>query len=88
MQRKKQALTHKDVAWLEVAMQHGGFASVQVQHAPRNAAHHVDQLGRLPLRGCTVMQHDVQGSTGAVLHDQIQVIIVLTEPSQGYNIVV
>ena len=38
-------LTYEDVARLEVSMQHGWLARVEVQHATSNAADQGHQLG-------------------------------------------
>ena len=68
-------------------MQHGRLARVEVQHAPGNAANHGHQLGGVPSGRRAVMQHDVQSPPGAVLHDQVQIISVLTQTPQAHYVV-
>ena len=68
-------------------MQHGRLARVEVQHAPGDAANHGHQLGGVPSGGCAVVQHDVQSPPGAVLHDQVQIIPMLTQTPQAHYVV-
>ena len=51
--------TYEDVARLQVPVQHGWLARVQVQHAPGDAPNHGHQLGGVPSRRRAVVQHNV-----------------------------
>jgi len=80
-------LTYKDVARLQVPVQHRRLARVEVQHTPGDASNHGHQLGRVPSGRRAVMQHDIQSPPGAVLHDQVQIIPVLTQTPQAHYVV-
>ncbi len=80
-------LTYKDVARLEVSVQHWWLACVEVQHAPGDAANHGHQLGRVPSGRRTVVQHHIQSPSRAVLHDQVQIVPMLTQTPQAHYVV-
>jgi len=80
-------LTYKDVARLQVSVQHWWLACVEVQHAPGDAANHGHQLGRVPSGRRTVVQHHIQSPSRAVLHDQVQIVPMLTQTPQAHYVV-
>ena len=84
----EQGLTHKDVGGLEVPVQDGRLAGVQVQHAPGNGAHPAGKLEDVQLTLGSAMQQQVQGALGAVLSDQDQVLLPPADAPERYHIVV
>ena len=61
------ALTNKDIGRLQVAVQNGWLASVQVQHSPGDGPHPAGQLKSVQLALSCAMQQKVQRAFGAVL---------------------
>lgn len=79
--------TDKDVGGLQVSVQDGRLAGVQVQHAARDRPHQAQQRRRIPLLDGAVMQQQVQRASRAILHHQKQLPLMLAQPSQCHDVV-
>ena len=80
-------LTHEDVGGLEVSVQDGRLAGVEVQHCPGDGPHPAGQLEGVQLALSRAMQQQVQGAFGAVLGHQNEVVLPPADAPQSHHIV-